>query len=223
MYKSRIKKWGLDKKTKEAEAWALLRIKMRRDAVGKNSAFGVRGKPVTIEDVLRYFKRKGILDPEVVPQPHEASTPPAIDYWTPIPSPKPGNTTVQAPEQEIAQREADLFEVREQQWTAHYLRRLWTPCRPTTICVYILTPTRLGNSCFPVLRYSPLKSLIRLCPLNVFLCRRSSSLVSRPIMTARSAVGFSNPMTPVISLRSTRQLEISQYSIFTSCVSPGLF
>ena len=39
MYKSRIKQWGLEKNTKEAEAWALLRMKIERDAVGKNSLF----------------------------------------------------------------------------------------------------------------------------------------------------------------------------------------
>jgi hypothetical protein len=63
MYKTRVQKWGLDKKTKEPEAWAILRIKMARDLVGKDSAFRVRGKPVTIDDVLRYFKRKGYCKP----------------------------------------------------------------------------------------------------------------------------------------------------------------
>ncbi|PMD59823.1 uncharacterized protein K444DRAFT_529152, partial [Hyaloscypha bicolor E] len=60
MYKDRIKKWNLDKKTKEEEAWAMLRKQMQREAAGKESAFRVRGKAATIDDVLRYFKRKGI-------------------------------------------------------------------------------------------------------------------------------------------------------------------
>jgi hypothetical protein len=109
MYKARIAKWGLDKKTKEAEAWALLRIKMQRGAIGKDSAFRVREKPVTVEDILRYFKRKGIMHPEVMPQPCEASTPPAIECWTPIPSPKPGMKTIQVPEEENVQSGADLL------------------------------------------------------------------------------------------------------------------
>jgi len=112
MYKARITKWGLDKKTKEAEALALLRIKTQRDAVGKNSAFRVRGKPVTIDDVLRYFKRKGIIHPEVTPHSPKASTPPAIEYWTPLPSPRPGTSTIQVPEQEDVQSEADLLNFR---------------------------------------------------------------------------------------------------------------
>jgi tetratricopeptide (TPR) repeat protein len=89
MYKDRIKKWNLDKKTKEEEAWAILRKQMRREAAGKESAFRVRGKAVTIDDVLRYFKRKGILDPETRPQPPGPPTPPAIECWTPLPSPNP--------------------------------------------------------------------------------------------------------------------------------------
>ncbi|KAN0092365.1 hypothetical protein V8E51_018212 [Hyaloscypha variabilis] len=89
MYKARIKKWNLDKKTKEAEAWALLRKKLQREAVGKESAFRVRGKTVTIDDVLRYFKRKGILDPETQTRAAGPPTPPAIECWTPVPSPNP--------------------------------------------------------------------------------------------------------------------------------------
>jgi hypothetical protein len=97
MYKSRISKWGLDKNTKEAEAWAVLRIKMQRDGIGKNSIFRIRGKCTTVDDVLRYFKRKGILDPESA-QPPEHSTPPAeTECWTPQPSPKQGFSTIQMP------------------------------------------------------------------------------------------------------------------------------
>ena len=112
MYKSRIKKWGLDKKIKQPEARALLRMKRQRDAIGKDSAFCVRGKTVTIEDVLRYFKRKGVLNPGVEAQPPEVSTPPAIECWTPLPSPAPGFTAIQTPEEEDVQRGADLLEFR---------------------------------------------------------------------------------------------------------------
>jgi len=111
MYKSRISKWGLDKNTKEAEAWAVLRIKMQRDAIGKNSIFRVRGKCRTVDDVLRYFKRKGILDPESA-QPPEYSTPPAeIECWTPQPSPKPGFSTVRIPEGEQIQLWSNLDQI----------------------------------------------------------------------------------------------------------------
>jgi hypothetical protein len=88
MYKHRIKRWGLDKKTKEHEAWAILRKNMQREAVGKQSAFKVRGKTITIDQLLFYFKRKGILDPERETQNRpRAPTPTAVECWTPAPSP----------------------------------------------------------------------------------------------------------------------------------------
>jgi hypothetical protein len=58
MYKDRIKKLQLEKKNKESDMLAILRQKTQRDAVGKASLFRVRGQPVTIEEVLQYFKRK---------------------------------------------------------------------------------------------------------------------------------------------------------------------
>ncbi|KIN03326.1 hypothetical protein OIDMADRAFT_51293 [Oidiodendron maius Zn] len=97
MYKDRIKKWNLDKKTKETEARAMLNMKVQRAAIGKDSVFRVRGKTMTIDDVLRYFKRKGILDPEVVPQTAEASMSTAIECWTPPLTPKPGYATTLGP------------------------------------------------------------------------------------------------------------------------------
>jgi hypothetical protein len=103
MYKSRISKWGLDKNIKEAEAWAVLGIKMQRDVIGKNSIFRVRGKCRTVDDVLRYFKRKGILDPESAQPPEYSTPPPEIECWTPQPSPKPGFSTIQIPEGEQMQ------------------------------------------------------------------------------------------------------------------------
>jgi tetratricopeptide (TPR) repeat protein len=112
MYKTRVQKWGLDKKTKEPEAWAILRIKMARDLVGKDSAFRVRGKPVTIDDVLRYFKRKGIANPDVGAQPH-ISTPPEIECWTPLLSPTPGFATSFVLGKEDPQRERDLVDARQ--------------------------------------------------------------------------------------------------------------
>jgi hypothetical protein len=97
MYKDKIKKWNLDKKTKETEARAILRMKTQRAAIGKDSVFRIRGKTVTIDDVLRYFKRKGIVNPEVEPQTAEASISIAIECWTPPPTPKPGSAAAQQP------------------------------------------------------------------------------------------------------------------------------
>jgi hypothetical protein len=83
MYKDRIKKWGLDKKNKERDMVAILRKKTARDAVGKESSFRVRGQPVTMDDVLHYFKRKkGTQDMGI----SAATTPSDISCWTPSPS-----------------------------------------------------------------------------------------------------------------------------------------
>lgn len=94
MYKARIAKWGLDKKIKESEAWAILRMKAQRDAVGINSAFRVRGKPVNNEDVLRYFRRKGMPNPEAVLRASEISYPPTIECLTPYSSPRHGHAAI---------------------------------------------------------------------------------------------------------------------------------
>ena len=84
----------------------MLRMKIQRAATGKDSVFRVRGKTVTIDDVLRYFKRKGILNPEVEAQTFEASMSAAIDCLTPPPTPKPGSATVIEP----GEQEVDLYE-----------------------------------------------------------------------------------------------------------------
>lgn len=89
MYKQRIGKWNLDKKTKEAEAWAVLRLHQQRQAEGKHSVFRVRDKSVTIDDMLRYFKRKGILNPKTEVDEHGGITPPTVVCSTPPSSPKP--------------------------------------------------------------------------------------------------------------------------------------
>ncbi len=61
MYKSRFRKWGLDKKHKAPEVLTMLRIKRERDAVGKKSKFFVRHRPVDWNDVQRYVKRSRLL------------------------------------------------------------------------------------------------------------------------------------------------------------------
>ena len=68
---------------------AILQKKMQRDAVGKPSAFRVRGKSVTAEEVWKYFRRKGVLHPELMASSTIAATPEAVECWTPPPSPKP--------------------------------------------------------------------------------------------------------------------------------------
>lgn len=61
MYKSRIWKWGLDKKLKSDEVLAILRLKIERDAQGKHSHFTIRGQPVDLDNINRYVKRNPLL------------------------------------------------------------------------------------------------------------------------------------------------------------------
>jgi hypothetical protein len=116
MYKTRIRQWRLDKTYKEAEARAILRIKKLRDAVGKDSIFRVRGKPVTVEKVHRYLKRKGVANPETEAQ-DPVSTPPDIQYWTPLSSPSPRFKSMQVAKEGTISLRAGLLEGRSAQWS----------------------------------------------------------------------------------------------------------
>ncbi|CAG9994075.1 unnamed protein product [Clonostachys byssicola] len=61
MYKSRIWKWGLDKKLKSDEVLAILLLKHERDAQRKPSQFTIRGQPVDLDNINRYVKRNPLL------------------------------------------------------------------------------------------------------------------------------------------------------------------
>ncbi|KAF5489566.1 hypothetical protein CGCS363_v011964 [Colletotrichum siamense] len=58
MFKTRIKRWGLDKKFKEAEVLAMLQVKNKRDAAGKKTRFTVRNQEVEWERIAHYLKRR---------------------------------------------------------------------------------------------------------------------------------------------------------------------
>jgi hypothetical protein len=81
MYKNRITKWKLDKRNKEREVMAVVRKKTERDAVGKASEFHIRGRVVSIDDVHRYLKRKGISIEDATAL--RAATPPDLCCCTP--------------------------------------------------------------------------------------------------------------------------------------------
>jgi Clr5 domain/Fungal Zn(2)-Cys(6) binuclear cluster domain len=59
MYQRKIAQWGLEKKTKRTEMSAILRIVKEREAAGQESIFRIRGRRFDIEEVYRYFKRRG--------------------------------------------------------------------------------------------------------------------------------------------------------------------
>ncbi len=46
MYRTRIRKWGIDKNNKATEVAHMLRLKKQRDVLGKKSSFFIRNRPV---------------------------------------------------------------------------------------------------------------------------------------------------------------------------------
>jgi hypothetical protein len=81
MYKNHITKWKLDKRNKAHEIMAIVRKKRQRDAVWKASEFHVRGRVISLDDVHRYLKRKGISVEDAIVQ--RAATPPDLRCCTP--------------------------------------------------------------------------------------------------------------------------------------------
>jgi tetratricopeptide (TPR) repeat protein len=91
MYKSRLHKWGLDKKKKEHEMLDLVRRGLQRKGDDKDEVFLVRGRQVTLADALHYFNRKGIKDPSSLLESNgdptgELSSPDDADVTTPLSS-----------------------------------------------------------------------------------------------------------------------------------------
>jgi hypothetical protein len=62
MLKKRIKKWDLDRNHKQADMLYAVKIALERESQGKKSAFLIRGRVVTFEEVQHYFRRKGVRD-----------------------------------------------------------------------------------------------------------------------------------------------------------------
>jgi hypothetical protein len=77
MYKTRIARWGLDKKLKKSEVEFILRIQTQRSAIGKKSAFQLRGRPVDMDAVERYRKRSGITMRDILMPKTPTACPPA--------------------------------------------------------------------------------------------------------------------------------------------------
>ncbi|KAK3389997.1 hypothetical protein B0H63DRAFT_389421 [Podospora didyma] len=65
MYRTRIKKWQLDKNNKMDEVVTMLRLKKERDAVGKGSRFFIRGRRVSWDDVERYLSRNPTVQAKI--------------------------------------------------------------------------------------------------------------------------------------------------------------
>lgn len=87
MYKTRVKQWGLDKKSKENEMRAIVRKKKQLGDQGKRITFRVRNRSVDYKDVVRYWERKGVSIDDVIAQRAESKTPEAVDCFTSPASP----------------------------------------------------------------------------------------------------------------------------------------
>jgi hypothetical protein len=46
MFRTRVRKWGIDKNNKATEVAYMLRLKKQRDALGKGSCFFIRDRSV---------------------------------------------------------------------------------------------------------------------------------------------------------------------------------
>jgi tetratricopeptide (TPR) repeat protein len=84
MYQRKIKQWGLEKKRKMPEMCAILRLARLRDANGQASVFRVRGRRVDLEEVYRYFGRRG-EDPRTLDLRRGFPIPPTVTVHTPPP------------------------------------------------------------------------------------------------------------------------------------------
>jgi hypothetical protein len=85
MYKARIAKWGLRKYKKEDDMLFILHRTQERGIMGKKTSFIVRGREMSLEEVLRYFSKRGGVPPSQAADFERPSTPAHITYSTPSP------------------------------------------------------------------------------------------------------------------------------------------
>ena len=125
MYQQRLATWKITKYNKADDMLFVLHKTRQRDAQGKKSAFIIRDRVVSVEEVTRYFKRKGgIPDPNDSEASSPVSTPNHISYSTPRPhiSEEEASITLQRVEAEtgdFTEASAIQFDIRE---SAHSLK-----------------------------------------------------------------------------------------------------
>ena len=102
MYRRRIKHWGLDKNNKDADMRAIVRKTRARLDQGKRSKIHVRGKAIDDEEVMRYWRRKGISIDDVIAHRAASVTPDAVEIVTPVPSRVATPTSLAIPERIFA-------------------------------------------------------------------------------------------------------------------------
>ncbi|TLD18151.1 hypothetical protein PspLS_10551 [Pyricularia sp. CBS 133598] len=85
-YMSRLKQWGMLKNIKAEEYEAIVQIRTKRQALGKQTAFVVRKRPVSKSKIDRYVRRSRNCRTKPTRPARNVSTPPDVEYWTPPPS-----------------------------------------------------------------------------------------------------------------------------------------
>jgi hypothetical protein len=111
MLKKRIRTWGIDKKNKKSEMLIALRMFFDRQAAGKPTEFVIRDRVIRLEDLEKYFKRKGIHDlSSLLPDAYRIPDSDEIDFRTPPSSPRSRAAldAIQAYRRSARQRAAQL-------------------------------------------------------------------------------------------------------------------
>ena len=86
MYRSRLATWGRVKKNREKDMRVAARKLKHGDSRGKGPVIIIRGKVKTVDDVARYWKRKGESIESVATGRQLSSTPEAVHFGAPGPT-----------------------------------------------------------------------------------------------------------------------------------------
>ena len=126
MYKTRINKWGLDKKNKESEMRAIVRKHKQRADLGKCCILRVRGRPMDFAEVVRYWHRKGVSVDDVISRRTASPTPEAVECFTPVPSPITTPQVLAIPER--------IFRSVRDYFAGSFEAGIWVRTDPSAFC-----------------------------------------------------------------------------------------
>jgi tetratricopeptide (TPR) repeat protein len=101
MLKKRIHKWSIDRKNKEKDIIAALRISLSRRSIGKRTSFRIRGRIIDENEINRYLRRKGIQDAAELAESSTQADSSVVRPFTPSLSPGPEGDAHLGKEREI--------------------------------------------------------------------------------------------------------------------------
>ncbi|KAH8689875.1 hypothetical protein BGW36DRAFT_364616 [Talaromyces proteolyticus] len=135
MYKNHLAAWGFYKRNREKDISVLLGLKNARDSAGKSSVIFRSGKPISMENIYRYLRRKK-LDPQTFEQAREYEELAAIANHICIrtPSPVPQVSHLLFPPGNLRNKEMVLLNInQEYQALAREIAKPIEPRWPTTM------------------------------------------------------------------------------------------